>query len=192
MRFAFLVPFVTIFFFGLFGYSETIQTHPLIVGEELFTKVETRIETKENKATVVVFLSAACPCSNSHIPILKSLSNEFKDFKFVAIHSNADESIEDTRKYFLKSNLPFTIIQDHRALLANQFKANKTPHAFIINAAGEVIYRGGVTNSSHAPAAEKMYLADALKDVSENKKIRLSETRTLGCAIAREGEKNVL
>src|SRR5690242_3859591 len=44
-------------------------------------------------ATVVVFLSAKCPCSADHEPILDSLAQEFKGagFQFVGIHSNADE-----------------------------------------------------------------------------------------------------
>ncbi|MGZ3690493.1 MAG: redoxin family protein [Pseudobdellovibrio sp.] len=145
-------------------------------------------QIQDAKALVVVFLSAKCPCSDSHIKVLKKLSEKYKDVKFVGIHSNADENLTVSQKYFKNAGLNFEIIQDKDATLADQFQAFKTPHAFVLNTKGEILYQGGVTNSSHADAADKFFLADALEDIEQNKEVRTPEGRTLGCVIMRPNE----
>lgn len=137
------------------------------------------------KGTVVVFLSAVCPCSNSHVPVLKKLAVEFRDFSFVAVHSNVDEEKADAVKYFRAAELPFPVLQDERGLLAEEFKALKTPHAFLLDPEGKVLFKGGVTNSHEASTAGKHYLRDALGDVSSGRPVAITESRPLGCGISR-------
>lgn len=143
-----------------------------------------------HKATVLVFLSAVCPCSNSHLVVLEALSEKHKDFQFVGIHSNADESLSDSEKYFKAASISFEVLQDSRSKIANQMKAFKTPHVFVISPEGQILYQGGVTNSSNAANATQPFLANALEDLSKGQKVRVSEGRTLGCIIVREGDKN--
>ena len=99
------------------------------------------------KGLVVVFLSAKCPCSKSHTPELVQLAKEFKDFNFVAVHSNMDEKPELARDYFSELKLPFSVIQDYDARIADGFKALKTPHVFILDPSETVVFQGGMSDS---------------------------------------------
>lgn len=137
------------------------------------------------KGTVMVFLSAVCPCSNSHLPVLRHLAAKFPDFSFVAVHSNKDESAEATKEYFRTAGLSFPAIQDENLKIANEYGAYKTPHAFLVSRENKVLYRGGVTSSSSASADGKQFLEEALSAVQEGKRIAIPEGRTLGCVIAR-------
>jgi hypothetical protein len=139
-------------------------------------------------ATIVVFLSATCPCSDSHIPYLKKLKAEFPKFNYIGIHSNMDEDEKETKNYFNKVNLPFEVIQDTDVKLADSFGANKTPHAFIISKENKILYEGGVTSSAKAHEASHFHLRDALTDLTAGRKIKTKEVRTLGCMISREKE----
>ena len=139
---------------------------------------------------MAVFLSARCPCSNSHVEELKKLSREYPDFNFVAIHSNTDEDSTLSIPYFKEQNFSFPVIEDKNTMLADQFKAFKTPHAFVINAKGDFLYQGGVSNSADCQKADRFLLREALVDIHQNKKVRTPEGRTLGCVIVRK-EKNV-
>jgi len=145
---------------------------------------------KDKKALVVVFVSAKCPCSDSHILELKNLAQKYKDFQFIAIHSNPDETAELAKTYFTKAELPFSVIQDTKTQLADAFKAFKTPHAFVVNTNGDILYQGGVTNSANASKADKHFLADALEDIEQGRKVKNENGRTLGCIIMRESEHN--
>lgn len=138
--------------------------------------------------TVVVFISAKCPCSESHEPLLKDLQKDYSQFTFIGVHSNADEDKETTQKHFQEVALPFPVIQDTRSHLANNLGALKTPHAYVLNQKGEVVYQGGVTDSHVGPNAKKQLLREVLEDLSAGKTPRHKEGRALGCYIQRENE----
>ena len=142
------------------------------------------------KGSVIVFMSAKCPCSNSHVEELKSLQKEYPDYGFVAVHSNTDESKEETEQYFKEAGLPFPVIQDTGAKIAGEFKALKTPHAFLVSPSGETLYKGGLSNSKDCRKADRKFLREALTDLAQGHPVKTPEGRTLGCAIAR-GEKHV-
>lgn len=155
-----------------------------IIGKDLV--LDRPIEVKGGKqGTVVVFLSARCPCSHSHIRLLSQLAMDFKDFNFVGVHSNADEPPSLSRPYFQNARLPFPVIEDADGRLADQFKALKTPHAFVVSLAGETLYKGGVTSSNEANLADRHYLQEALKDINLGIPVKTAEGRTLGCLISR-------
>lgn len=145
---------------------------------------------KGRKGVVVAFLSAVCPCSNSHLKELSALSNEYPDFDFFGVHSNTDEEKEPTQKYFREANLPFPTIQDSGARIADAYKALKTPHVFVILTSGEVAYQGGVSSSRNFDSADRKFLREALEDLKQHRAVKTPEGRTLGCVIARE-EKHV-
>lgn len=138
-----------------------------------------------NKGLVVVFLSSTCPCSNSHIKELISLSEKFKDLTFLAVHSNADESVDEAKEYFKQAKLPFDVLRDENSKIANLLSASKTPHAFLISPKGDILYNGGVTDSSDGRLAKEFYLRKAIEDFLLGKKVNHAKTRTLGCVISR-------
>lgn len=162
-----------------------------LIDSDIFTISQNNIVTlkgisKSKKGLVVVFLSSVCPCSNSHVKELIQLQKEFKEFDFIGIHSNQDEKMDEAKKYFTSLDLDFLIIQDENASIADHFKAQKTPHAFIINPKNEIIYQGGVSSSNRFEKAEHFYLREALTNLKNNKEIQQAQTRALGCYINRE------
>jgi len=161
------------------------EANAALSGNDLLTGKTVDIKPG-GKGTVVVFLSASCPCSNAHIAAMKKLSEDFKSFAFAAIHSNADEALEPSRKYFRAAQLPFPVLQDTGAKIADEYKASKTPHAYVLSPEGKIVYKGGVTSSASAAPAAKQYLRNALADLSAGRAVQQNETRTLGCMIARD------
>lgn len=141
----------------------------------------------DKEALVVVFLSAVCPCSDSHIPELRNLQKEYPQFQFVGVHSNEEENVQDTQTYFKDAKLPFTVLRDKKFKIADTFGALKTPHAFVISRQGEVLYRGGVSSSHEFADAEHKYLRAALQDIARKQTVRIPEGRVLGCVISRGG-----
>lgn len=158
--------------------KETVGGVDLLTGNQI-------VVAPKAKGLALIFMSAKCPCSNAHVGIVKELANEFKDVAFAIIHSNADESVEFSKEYFKKSGLTLPVLDDRDDKIADQFKASKTPHAFLISPEGEILYRGGVTGSVTPGPKDPQYLREALSDLSAGRKIRVASTRTLGCAIER-------
>lgn len=142
---------------------------------------------KAKLGTVVLFLSARCPCSASHEERLKGLFEKYskQGFQFVAVHSNQDESDLETLPHFKKAELPFAVLNDPGAEIANALGALKTPHSYVISPRGEILYQGGVDDSHDAHTAKKYYLETALNQVIAGEKPSPSEVRVLGCVIKR-------
>jgi len=162
----------------------------MLSGVDIVSSKPVKAEAEKKKGVVVVFLSAVCPCSNSHVQELRALTKKFPDFAFFGVHSNTDEKKEPTQAYFKNVNMPFPVIHDFDAKIADLFKASKTPHVFVLKANGEPAYSGGVSSSRNFDNADRKYLREALTDLQQDRSVRTPEGRTLGCVITR-GEKDV-
>ncbi len=156
-----------------------------ISGMDLLHSKNITVSAEGARGLVIVFLSAKCPCSDSHSADLKHLQASFPEFRFVGIHSNTDESLESARPYFAKLDLPFPILQDEKLGIAERFKAFKTPHVFLLSPNGDIVFQGGLTESHFANQAKKHYLEDALEAVRNGKNPPVAQARTLGCIIKR-------
>jgi peroxiredoxin len=143
--------------------------------------------SQASHGTVVVFLSSRCPCSSSHEESLKKLHQEFasQGFNFIGIHSNQDESTSEAETHFKQVSLPFPVLQDDGAKLANALGALKTPHVYVLSPSGELLFQGGVDDSHIAQIAKKPYLKNALLQIQQGQRPDPSEVRVLGCVIKR-------
>lgn len=150
-------------------------------------EVKTVTLSQATRGTVVVFLSSHCPCSASHEASLKDLFKEYstQGFSFVGVHSNQDESISSATAHFKRAELPFPILQDDGAKLANAFGAIKTPHVYVLSPGGELLFQGGVDDSHVAQEASKLYLKTALTQIAQGKHPDPAEVRVVGCVIQR-------
>ena len=156
-----------------------------IQAQNMFDAKAVSLNLQDGKTKVFLFLSSKCPCSSSHEPLITDLYKEFSQFQFIAINSNSNEELAFSAKHFEEAKFPFPVLRDNGAKVADEFRALKTPHAFIVNGNGKIIYSGGVTNTAHAPNATKQYLREALQSVAAGKNPDPSEVRTLGCVISR-------
>lgn len=179
--------FMALLFMILFSLSSMAAPETkFIAGEDLLTGENVSINSERKKGLVAVFFSAKCPCSHSHNTELRELAETYKDFNFVAIHSNIDEGKELTKPYFEKAHFPFPVIEDKEGNIAEQLQAYKTPHAFVFSTTGETLYEGGVSNSKNCDKATRKYLREALADIQADQKVKTPEGRTLGCVISRK------
>ncbi|MCB0412075.1 MAG: redoxin family protein [Bdellovibrionales bacterium] len=167
------------------SFAQPLAPETYLKGKDLLTQQEVQLPKEEKKGWVLVFLSATCPCSNSHIGEIKNLKEEFKDFKFVGVHSNQDEFEDFSKDYFVSAKMNFPVLQDEGAKVANQLKASRTRHAFVLDNKGEILYAGGVSDSNEFSRSHKKYLRETLAEIQKGKSPRITRTRVLGCAIGR-------
>ena len=155
--------------------NDVVTRNPVTVG----------FANESKAATVVVFLSAYCPCSMGHEKRLMELSAMFPRFAFVGIHANQDEKPENVQAHFARSNLPFPVLDDVDQRVANDLGAVKTPHVFVIGPKGDVLFEGGIDDSRLAIDAKKHYLEEALRAIDAGQPPSVRVVKTLGCSIRR-------
>ena len=141
------------------------QAHDIVTNKSL--KWSLTNSPLENKliGTVITFLSTKCPCSNSHLPHLLELQKDFPQFSFIGIHSDKMGKKGDVQAFFKEKKVTFPVLLDSKLKLANAFKAIKTPHVFVINSEGQLLFHGGLTNSANFKFAKKLYLREALNKI---------------------------
>lgn len=135
--------------------------------------------------TAVIFMSQACPCSNSHIDHLKSLPKEFPKVQFVAVHSNQNEMTEEAARYFRSLQLPFSILKDMQAKIADRLGAVKTPQVFVVDKSGKTIYSGPVSDSRDFSKSKRHYLKEYLTSLKSGSDFKPVQKRPIGCYIVR-------
>lgn len=166
--------------------AATPRRPPEIHGRDLVTGKNIDVVNLSGKPVALVFLSSFCPCSDSHRPELAKLQKDFPNALIIGVNANADEDLVDAKKYFEKSELPFPVIRDPGSKLANEYKALRTPHAFLFSPQGDLIFQGGVSSTSHFEDSAQKYLREALEDVTAGVPVRTAKARPLGCLIERE------
>lgn len=140
--------------------------------------------TESQQGTVLVFVSAECPCSLNHESTMRRIAKYFDEYLFLGVHSNADEP--HAASHFKENPLGFTILDDPAGELADRYGALKTPHAFVINRKGDVLFSGGVDDSHDPKRAKTHYLERTLVALREIKPIPERHSRALGCTIQRK------
>ncbi len=170
-------------FFLALAHSSLACTSLPFRGTDLRTGTLVELEPKKAKATVVVFLSANCPCSRSHEPSIRLLSEEFPEFQFLGIHSNEGE--DGAREHFLQAGFRFPVLGDEAFKFANALGALKTPHVFVIGPDGQCWFNGGVDSTRASSPGSQPYLRNALTALRKGEEPADKVVRTLGCVIRR-------
>jgi hypothetical protein len=148
------------------------------------------------EVVVYAFVSARCPCSQAHEPVLKTLAQEFSGaasrskVQFIGVHSNANETeAEGVNRWKTPPSaltLGFPVFRDAELKWADAFGAVKTPHVFVVDVkTKKLLYQGGVDDSSHPENAKHHFLKNVLQELSQGKTPEFRETRVLGCRIDR-------
>lgn len=167
------------------GQAQEITLPSLRAAKEALV-FNSKSETKE-KLAIYIFLSKDCPCSRAYLNYLDQLIEKYPEYNFIGIHAMKNKTSDDLQ-FFLNSkevkDSKLNLYNDSNLLLANYFKAVKTPHVFIVNR-NKVIYSGAVANSMMPQNAKIFYLDNALQEFKTSGHISSPETKALGCYIVR-------
>lgn len=90
-----------------------------------------------------------------------------------------------------RSAVPTNTILDPEGTIGKLYDAKVTPHMFVINAEGTLVYKGGIDSIKTADPADIPkaipYVKDALEAVGAGKAIKNSSTAPYGCSIKYAG-----
>lgn len=143
------------------------------------------------KATVVLFLGAACPLNNAVLPRLAEIHQRFakEGVRFVGLNANSQESPKEVAAHAQEHKLPFPVLKDVGNLIADRFAAERTPEAYLLDAQFVIRYRGRIDDQNgigfRRPAPTRNDLAVALEELLAGKPISQPSTQSVGCLIGR-------
>ena len=147
----------------------------------------------EKNGLIVIFTSNTCPFVikwEDRYTIVEELAKK-NNIGVAYINSNykkrdGDDSFKKMKEHAKKYNYIAPYLLDTESKLANSFGAKTTPHVFMFNNELQLIYKGAIDdNYEDINKVEKFYLKDAIEQLSNGKKIKVSETNPVGCSIKR-------
>lgn len=151
----------------------------------------------KGKIVVLEWTNHECPFVRKHylsknMPNLQKKYTD-KDVVWLSIissapgkqgHVSANQAKELTEK---RQASPTTIILDEQGELGKLYDAKATPHMYVINKEGVLVYQGAIdsirsADPSDIPKATN-YVAQTLDALLDNQAIELQETKAYGCSI---------
>ena len=109
---------------------------------------------------------------------------------FITINPNSrnrekiGEGLDDMKEFSKKYDHDFLYTVDKNSEIARAFGATSTPHIYLFNSDGKLVYRGAIDdNARNKNKVKESYLSNALDNMLEGLPIKNSETKALGCSI---------
>ena len=149
------------------------------------------------KYVVLEWLNHDCPFVRKHYDSgnMQNLQKTYtaKDIVWLSLNSSApgkqghfspDTCIELTKK---KGASPTLILLDPDGKVGKLYSAQTTPHMYVINPEGKLIYQGAIDNTSSVDPDDipksKNYVRAALDEALNGKSVTESTTKSYGCSV---------
>ena len=91
-----------------------------------------------------------------------------------------------------RGGTPAALLIDTTGAMGRAYGAVVTPQMFVINAKGEMVYSGAISDNPTMSASEarasRNYVKAALDDLAAGRKIATASTRPFGCTVAYSGD----
>lgn len=145
---------------------------------------------RQNRYTVVLFVSASCPCVHAHAERVRALSVRYSPLgvQFVAVDPERDVTSEIAQAERAQHGWSFPLLLDPDGQLADRLGAEYAGYAAVLDARGAIQYRGGIDSDRKALHDDAQpYLANALDDLLAGRAVSVPRTEALGCVLRRDG-----
>ena len=149
--------------------------------------------TKAGKIVVLEWFNSGCPYVVKHHvthQTMATLAKEFKDkdVVWVAINSGAPglqgHGLELNKKIKKEWKIEYPILLDEPGNVGRAYEARTTPHMYIIDKTGTLVYAGAIDNNrSPTELGDVNYVRQALKQVIAGETVTESMTRPYGCSV---------
>ncbi|HVS09601.1 MAG TPA: redoxin domain-containing protein [Planctomycetota bacterium] len=157
-----------------------------------------KVKDLRGKVVMIHFWSIVCPWEKQAEPKFKAFQERYKDKDVVmlAIASNQNElgteppperdpaqpTYEKIRKRLKDWKITYPIILDHGNQISDLFQGKTTPHCFVIDPKGVIVYAGALDDDPKAEKGDqaKAYVRDAIDAALEEKTVEVKETKPYG------------
>lgn len=145
----------------------------------------------DSNATLILFLCNHCPYVHRYTSRIKDLVEKYSSqgLEVFGINSNdasryPEDGFENMAEIADRMGLGGNYLHDETQEVAQLFRPERTPEAYLFNGTGELVYRGAIDDNNANPKEVKTrYLEEAIDAVFLNKVIQISYEAPVGCTI---------
>ena len=141
------------------------------------------------KFVVLEWVNPDCPYVKRHYQAqtLTKLYNDYsaKGVAFLAINSTKTYNQEKNLTWHTQHSLPYPILDDHTGMIGKLYSAKSTPHMFVLDKTGKVVYNGAIDDDPNGDKGDqaKNYVNVVLDDLLAGKTPSVTQTQPYGCSV---------
>ena len=142
------------------------------------------------KIVVLEWMNFECPFSRYHYETkntMVELANKYKDKNVVwlTVNSTSHTTPEPNKTFAKRHGLPYLILDDRSGKVGWAYGAETTPHMYIINPRGNIVYEGAIDDSPLGQKKEGVvnYVDNALAELITGKAVSTPKTKPYGCTV---------
>ena len=150
---------------------------------------EVSLSDFKGKIVVLEWLNPDCPFVQRHYKAgtMKDLAARYEDDDVVwlTINSTHYMDAEANAKFKADNGLPYTILVDQDGKVGHLYGAKTTPHMYIIDGSGALVYIGAIDDDPRGSKGEAAvnYVAMALDETVAGQAVTTAETKPYGCSV---------
>lgn len=161
--------------------------------QDVSGKQTTIKDAAKKNGVLVMFSCNTCPYVIKNEARTKEIAAfaTQNNYGVIIINSNEarrgeEDSFEAMKAYAKKLGYTWNYVLDSKSEVANAFGATRTPEVFLIDANGNIIYKGAIDDSpGDATKVTRNHLKEAITESAAGKEITVKESRSIGCTIKR-------
>jgi peroxiredoxin len=149
--------------------------------------------TEKGKIVVLEWFNYDCPFVKAHytpeMNTMGKLAEKYKgkDVVWLTINSTHTATAETNAAWAKEHGIKQTILIDSDGKVGRLYKAKTTPHLFVIDKAGKIVYDGAIDNAplGNVPEGQKPlnYVEQALTELIAGKPVSTPKTKLYGCSV---------
>ena len=159
-------------------------------GLKSFDGKTVKLSDYRGKIVVLEWFNMECPFSLYHYETKNTMAELAKKYKdknvvWLAINSTNHTTTEVNKTFSEKYKLAFPILDDRSGKVGRAYGAKTTPHIFIINPTGRIVYDGAIDNAPMGKTKEDVvnYVDNILAELTAGKDISIKNTKPYGCTV---------
>ena len=141
------------------------------------------------KVVMIHFWSATCPFVVRYDARLKEIASDYasREVTVLGIDSNFSETPDQIKEVARKRKVNYPVLIDPGSKVADQFGAVTTPHVFILDREGKLVYEGAVDDQgwSEENPVKVQYVREALDAALSGSPVPHPQTKSVGCTVKR-------
>jgi peroxiredoxin len=144
----------------------------------------------DGKVVVLEWTNPDCPFVKRHYKegTMKDLSSAYSDNGVVWLTINSTNSMDAAANAAFAENegITWPILVDQDGSVGHAYGAATTPHMFVIDATGTVVYEGAIDDDPRGnmdAGARTNYVAQALDELAAGEAVSTPETKPYGCSV---------
>jgi peroxiredoxin len=141
----------------------------------------------KGKIVVLEWINHDCPIDTRVIQskFISAVYGKFKDkVVWLAIDSTAAHKKADYDKTIADFKIGYPLLNDAKGTVGHLYGAETTPHMFIINTDGKLVYKGGIDDDPTGSNANRVnYVDKALTELTSGKPVSIAESKSYGCGV---------